>query len=113
MVQEIGHPTSKLLIPLSYAAGMGGPMAAIATPTALLLSDMYEYKSGQPLSIFTSTLPALVCLAVAMSVIIIFRRLLPDTNNPESALRIPASTPWKCWSHRTIVILARPSANWG
>jgi di/tricarboxylate transporter len=83
--RKLGIQPSKLLIPLSYAAGMGGPMAAIATPTALLLSDMYEYKSGQPLSIFTSTLPALVCLAVAMSVIIIFRRLLPDTNNPESA----------------------------
>ena len=83
--RKLGIKPSKLFIPLSYAAGMGGPMAAIATPTTLLLCGMYEYKSGQALGIFTSTLPALACLAVAMLVIIIFRRLLPDTNSPESA----------------------------
>ena len=83
--RKLGVQPSKLLIPLSYAGGMGGPLAAIATPTTLLLCGMYENQSGQSFGIFTSTLPALVCFAAATLVLIIFRRFLPDINSPESA----------------------------
>ena len=83
--RKLGIQPSKLLIPLSYASVMGGPLAAIATPTTLLLCEMYESQTGQTLGILVSTLPALVCCAAAMVVLIIFRRLLPDINSPESA----------------------------
>ena len=83
--RKLGIQPSKLLIPLSYAAGMGGPLAIIATPTTLLLCGMYEQQTGQTLGIFVATLPALACFAVATLVLLIFRRLLPDTNNPEAA----------------------------
>ena len=83
--RKLGVQPSKLLIPLSYAGGMGGPLAAIATPTTLLLCGMYENQTGQSFGIFTSTLPALVCFAAATLVLIIFRRFLPDINSPESA----------------------------
>ena len=83
--RKLGVQPSKLLIPLSYAGGMGGPLAAIATPTTLLLCGMYENQTGQPFGILTSTLPALVCFAAATLVLIIFRRLLPGINSPESA----------------------------
>ena len=83
--RKLGIRSSKLLIPLSYAGGMGGPVAAIATPTALLLCGMYEQQTGQSLSIFASTLPAVVCFVAATLVLIVFRRLLPDISTPESA----------------------------
>ena len=62
--RKLGITPSKLLIPMSYAGGMGGPMAAIATPTALLMCGMYEQQTGQSLSIFVSTIPALACFAI-------------------------------------------------
>ena len=83
--RKLGIQPSKLLIPLSYAGGMGGQLAAISTPTTLLLCGMYEHETGQALGIFTSTLPALACCAVATVVLILFRRLLPGINNPEAA----------------------------
>lgn len=83
--RKLGIRSSKLLIPLSYAGGMGGPVAAIATPTTLLLCGMYEQQTGQSLSIFASTLPAVVCFVAATLVLIVFRRLLPDISTPESA----------------------------
>lgn len=73
---------SKLLIPLSYAGVMGGPLAAIATPTTLLLCGMYEEQTGQTLGIFVSTLPALACFVAGALTLIVFRRLLPTINNP-------------------------------
>lgn len=83
--RKLGITPSKLLIPMSYAGGMGGPMAAIATPTALLMCGMYEQQTSQSLSIFVSTIPALACFAVSMLVLILCRGLLPDTSNPEAA----------------------------
>ena len=83
--RKLGIQPSKLLIPLSYAAGMGGPLVTIATPTTLLLCGMYEQQTGQSLGIFVTTVPALACFAVATLVLLIFHRLLPDTSNPEAA----------------------------
>ena len=83
--KKLDIQASKLLIPLSYAGVMGGAIAAIATPTTLLLCGMYEKQTGQPLSIFASTLPALACFVVGTLALIVFRRLLPAIKNPESA----------------------------
>lgn len=83
--KKLDIQASKLLIPLSYAGDMGGAIAAIATPTTLLLCGMYEKQTGQPLSIFASTLPALACFVVGTLALIVFRRLLPTIKNPESA----------------------------
>ena len=80
--RKLGILPSKLLIPLSYAGVMGGSLAAIATPTTLLLCGMYEKQTGQTLGIFVSTLPALVCFVAGTLTLIVFRRLLPTINNP-------------------------------
>ena len=58
-------------------------LGAIATPTTLLFCEMYESQTGQHLGILVSMLPALVCCAAGMVVLIIFRRLSPDINSPE------------------------------
>ena len=81
--RKIGVNPSKLLIPMSYAAGMGGPLVAISTPTPLLLVGMYEQQTGEPLGILTSFLPALLCFAATTLALIIFRRLLPDITSSE------------------------------
>jgi di/tricarboxylate transporter len=83
--RKIGIKPSKLLIPLSYAGGMGGPLAAIATPTTLLLFGMYEKQTGESLDILASLLPALLCFATTTLALIIFRRLLPNNDSPETA----------------------------
>ena len=83
--RKIGIKPSKLLIPLSYAGGMGGPLAAIATPSTLLLFGMYEKQTGESLGILASFLPALLCFATTTLALIAFRRLLPNRNSPEEA----------------------------
>lgn len=83
--KKLGISPSKLLIPLSYAGGMGGPLAAIATPSTLLLFGMYEKQTGESLGILASFLPALLCFATTTLALIAFRRLLPNRNSPEEA----------------------------
>ncbi len=76
---------SKLLIPLSYASGMGGVCTLIGTPPNLIISGLYEEKTGETMNIFTTTIPGLFCLAVGVLAVIAMRRLLPDRKSPESA----------------------------
>lgn len=53
-----------MLIPLSYASGMGGICTLIGTPPNLLISGSYTEQTGIQLSIFTPTLVGLFCLPV-------------------------------------------------
>ena len=83
--KKMGLSPSKLLIPLSYASGMGGVCTLIGTPPNLIISGLYEEKTGVAMNILTTTIPGLFCLAVGVLSIIAMRRLLPDRKAPESA----------------------------
>ena len=83
--RKLGVSPSKLLIPLSYASGMGGVCTLIGTPPNLIISGLYEEKTGEAMNILTTTIPGLFCLAVGVLSVIALRRLLPDRKAPESA----------------------------
>ena len=102
--KKLGVSPSKLLIPLSYASGMGGVCTLIGTPPNLIISGLYEEKTGVAMNILTTTVPGLFCLAVGVLSIIAMRRLLPDRKAPESAfestgdytveLQVPSDNPY-------------------
>lgn len=76
---------SKLLIPLSYASGMGGICTLIGTPPNLIVSGFYMSDTGTHLNIFTTTLPGLFCLVVGVLSVLALRRLLPNRKSPEDS----------------------------
>lgn len=73
---------SKLLIPLSYAAGMGGVCTLIGTPPNLIISGFYTSVSGESLNIFTPLIPGLFCLCVGVVSVVLMKRLLPSRITP-------------------------------
>ena len=75
---------SKLLIPLSYASGMGGVCTLIGTPPNLIISGLYADKTNHAMNVLATALPGLFCLAVGVLSVIALRRLLPDRQSPES-----------------------------
>ena len=82
--KKLGISPSKLLIPLSYASGMGGVCTLIGTPPNLIISGLYTDKTGVAMNVLTTTIPGLFCLLVGVLSIIALRRLLPDRKAPES-----------------------------
>ena len=102
--RKLNVSPSKLLIPLSYASGMGGVCTLIGTPPNLIISGLYEEKTGEAMNILTPTIPGLFCLTIGVLSIIAMRRLLPDRKVPESAfestgeytveLRVPSDNPY-------------------
>ena len=85
--KKLGIAPSKLLIPLSYASGMGGICTLLGTPPNLLISGFYTKETGISLSIFTPTLAGLFCLAIGVLSVIALKRLLPERQSPEDALQ--------------------------
>jgi di/tricarboxylate transporter len=102
--KRLGISPSKLLIPLSYASGMGGVCTLIGTPPNLIISGLYEEKTGEAMNILTTTVPGLFCLAIGVLSVIAMRKLLPDRKAPESAfestgdytleLQVPSDNPY-------------------
>lgn len=86
---------SKLLIPLSYAAGMGGVCTLIGTPPNLIVSSFYADSVGEQLSIFSTTIPGLFCLAVGVTSVILMQKLLPSRKSPDEQLGASASATYE------------------
>lgn len=85
--KKLGIAPSKLLIPLSYASGMGGICTLIGTPPNLLISGFYTKETGIALNIFTPTLVGIFCLVVGVLSVIALSRLIPVRQSPEDALQ--------------------------
>ena len=83
--KKLGISPSKLLIPLSYASGMGGVCTLIGTPPNLIISSLYAEETGTTMNVLATMLPGLFCLTVGVLSVIAMRRLLPDRKAPETA----------------------------
>ena len=81
--KKLGIAPSKLLIPLSYASGMGGVCTLIGTPPNLIISGLYAEETGVQMNVLATTVPGLFCLAVGVLSVIALRRLLPERESPK------------------------------
>lgn len=74
-----GFAASKLLIPLSYAAILGGLCTLIGTSTNLVVNGMLADAGHEPLSFFDPARVGLPCAVVGVAFLLFFgRHLLPE-----------------------------------
>lgn len=85
--QTLGMKASKLLIPLSYAAIMGGSLTLIGTSTNLLVDGVARTQGLEPFGIF-EILPIglVVCATGLLFLTVLGPRLLPDRDSMANML---------------------------
>ena len=84
--KKLGISPSKLLIPLSYASGMGGICTLIGTPPNIIISGLYNDATGIQLGIFSTTLCGLFCLVIGVLSVIALQKILPVRKSPLSGV---------------------------
>jgi di/tricarboxylate transporter len=81
---KAGLSPSKLLIPLSYAAILGGMVTLIGTSTNLIVSAFLTENGYKGFSLFDFAFVGIPCAVVGiLYLVLIGDRLLPEINGPE------------------------------
>lgn len=77
------HSPSKLLLPLSYTAILGGTLTLIGTSTNLIVNGFAVEAGMQPLGFFDFTLVGLGVLSAGLAAILLLLRFLPDNGQQQ------------------------------
>ncbi len=84
IASSLHRPTSKFLIPVSFASIFGGSCCLIGTSTNILVSGMAEQQGFRAFSMFEMTPMGLVFFAVGMAYMLIWGvKLIPARNGQE------------------------------
>ena len=88
LADRTGTSVSKLLIPLSYAAMLGGMLTVVGTSASLVASDLTDQLLARgPIGMFEFTLlGVLVLFTGAVYLLTVARVLLPDRIQPDTPL---------------------------
>lgn len=80
------HAPSRLLLPLSYAAVLGGTTTLIGTSTNLIVSSFLEDATGAGLSFFAFLPLGLAGTLAGLAVMLVFTNLLPRYEREEVSI---------------------------
>lgn len=83
--RKIGVAPSKLMIPLSYSAILGGTLTLIGTSTNLVVNGQYQQMTGEAgFSLFSITAVGLpVAIIGILALVVVMPRFLPDRKDTQ------------------------------
>ena len=83
--RKLNISPSKLLLPLSYAATLGGMCTLLGNSSNLVVAGLYLSKTGHSMNLFAPLLPGLVLTVVGIIMVVAMRSMIPDRKSPEES----------------------------
>ena len=81
--KSLGIRSSKILIPMGYAALIGGGLTLIGTPSNIVVGSIAIQELGRPIGIFEFTpVGILVLISLLLLFVLVGRRILPLRTSP-------------------------------
>lgn len=83
--RKLNIAPSKLLLPLSYAATLGGMCTLLGNSSNLIIAGLYLNKTGQSLNVFEPLVPGLILTVVGVVTVILLQRFIPSRESSEQS----------------------------
>ena len=83
--RKLNIAPSKLLLPLSYAATLGGMCTLLGNSSNLVVAGLYLQKTGQSLNVFEPLLPGLVLTVIGVLLVMLLQRYIPSRESAEQS----------------------------
>jgi len=81
--RKLNISPSKLLMPLSYAATLGGMCTLLGSSSNLLVAGLYMTETGHSMDIFAPMLPGIILTLLGMLLVVIMQRFIPERESSE------------------------------
>ena len=76
---------SKLLLPLSYAATLGGMCTLLGSSSNLVVAGLYLSSTGKSMNVFAPLVPGLIVAAVGLVMVVLLQKYIPERESPEQS----------------------------
>lgn len=76
---------SKLLLPLSYAATLGGMCTLLGNSSNLVIAGLYLNETGKSMNIFEPFIPGITIATIGIILVTLLRRFIPSRKSPEDS----------------------------
>ena len=83
--RKLNVSPSKLLLPLSYAATLGGMCTLLGNSSNLVVAGLYMTKTGHPMNVFQPLLPGLILTITGTLLVIALKRFIPERESAEQS----------------------------
>lgn len=76
---------SKLLLPLSYAATLGGMCTLLGNSSNLVVAGLYLSKTGQSMNVFEPLVPGIILTVVGVLMVVLMQNHIPSRETAEQS----------------------------
>lgn len=83
--RKLNIAPSKLLLPLSYGATLGGMCTLLGDSSNLIIAGLYYSETGKQLNLFEPLIPGLILTAVGVLIVVLLQRFIPQRESAEQS----------------------------
>ena len=83
--RKLDISSSKLLLPLSYAATLGGMCTLLGNSSNLVVAGLYLSATEQSMNVFAPLVPGAIVAAAGLIMVVLLQKYIPERESPEQS----------------------------